>query len=80
MVTNDDVPMNPEYMDYAEHERTYRGFIFFTKWGSSWWRASSSCWPISSFDVTRRGLARCRGPRLVSRLSAHQAGPGALPE
>ncbi len=33
MVTNDDVPMNPEYMDYAEHERTYRGFIFFTKWG-----------------------------------------------
>ena len=33
MVTHDEVPMNPEYMDYAEHERTYRGFIFFTKWG-----------------------------------------------
>ncbi len=33
MVTNDEIPMNPEYMDYAEHERTYRGFIFFTKWG-----------------------------------------------
>ena len=33
MATNDDVPMNPEYMDYAEHERTYSGFLFFTKWG-----------------------------------------------
>ena len=33
MAVNDDVPMNPEYMDYAEHERTYGGFIFFTKWG-----------------------------------------------
>ncbi len=33
MAANDDVPMNPEYMDYAEHERTYGGFIFFTKWG-----------------------------------------------
>ena len=33
MAVNDDVPMNPEYMDYAEHERTYSGFIFFTKWG-----------------------------------------------
>ena len=33
MVTNDDIPMNPEFMDYAEHERTYSGFIFFTKWG-----------------------------------------------
>ncbi len=32
MATNDDVPMNPEYMDYAEHERTYRGFTFATKW------------------------------------------------
>lgn len=21
-------------MDYAEHERTYRGFIAFTKWGT----------------------------------------------
>lgn len=34
MATNDDVPMNPEYMDYAEHERTYRGFTFVTKWGT----------------------------------------------
>lgn len=34
MTTNDDVPMNPEYMDYAEHERTYRGFTFATKWGT----------------------------------------------
>lgn len=21
-------------MDYAEHERTYRGFVTFTKWGT----------------------------------------------
>jgi hypothetical protein len=34
MSTSDHVPMNPEYMDYAEHERTYRGFTFATKWGS----------------------------------------------
>ena len=33
MAVNDDVPMNPEYMDYAEHERTYAGFTFVTKWG-----------------------------------------------
>ena len=33
MATHDDVPMNPEYMDYAEHERTYSGFISVTKWG-----------------------------------------------
>jgi hypothetical protein len=33
MATHDDVPMNPEYMDYAEHERTYSGFINITKWG-----------------------------------------------
>jgi hypothetical protein len=33
MATHDDVPMNPEYMDYAEHERTYGGFTTFTKWG-----------------------------------------------
>jgi hypothetical protein len=33
MVSNDEIPMNPEFMDYAEHERTYRGFLFFTKWG-----------------------------------------------
>lgn len=34
MVSNDEVPMNPEYMDYAEHERTYRAFTFATKWGT----------------------------------------------
>ena len=33
MSMHDDVPMNPEYMDYAEHERTYSGFISVTKWG-----------------------------------------------
>ena len=33
MATHDDVPMNPEYMDYAEHERTFRGFLTITKWG-----------------------------------------------
>ena len=27
-----DVPMDSEYMDYAEHERTYRMFIGMTKW------------------------------------------------
>lgn len=26
-----DVPMDSEYMDYAEHERTYRLFIGLTK-------------------------------------------------
>ena len=31
---SDEVPMNPEYMDYAEHERSYRGFTFATKWGA----------------------------------------------
>ncbi len=30
----DEVPMNPEYMDYAEHERTYRAFTAATKWVS----------------------------------------------
>lgn len=34
MSPTDDVPMNPQYMDYAEHERTYRGFTTATKWGS----------------------------------------------
>lgn len=31
---SDEVPMNPEYMDYAEHERSYRGFTFAFKWGT----------------------------------------------
>ncbi len=34
MATTDDVPMNPEYMDYAEHERSYRSFTFGAKWGT----------------------------------------------
>lgn len=32
MVTTDDVPMNSDTMDYAEHERTYRAFTTGTKW------------------------------------------------
>jgi hypothetical protein len=32
MVTSDDVPMSPNYMDYAEHERTYAGFTRMTKY------------------------------------------------
>ncbi len=34
MAHADDVPMHSQYMDYAEHERTYRLFISFAKWGS----------------------------------------------
>lgn len=34
MVAHDDVPMNSQYMDYAEHERTYRAFTTATKWGT----------------------------------------------
>ena len=34
MATTDDVPMNPEYMDYAEHERSYRAFTFGAKWAT----------------------------------------------
>ena len=29
-----DVPMDSQYMDYAEHERTYRFFLGLAKWGS----------------------------------------------
>ena len=29
-----DVPMNSQYMDYAEHERTYRAFLWAAKWGT----------------------------------------------
>ena len=32
MATSDDVPVNADYMDYAEHERTYRAFTTGTKW------------------------------------------------
>lgn len=31
MADPDNVPMNREYMDYAEHERTYRMFTSLTK-------------------------------------------------
>ena len=34
MVQTDDVPMDSQYMDYAEHERTYRFFTGLAKWGS----------------------------------------------
>ena len=30
----DDVPMSSQYMDYAEHERSYRLFLGLVKWGS----------------------------------------------
>jgi hypothetical protein len=33
MATTDDVPMDSEYMDYADHERTYRAFTWGAKWG-----------------------------------------------
>ena len=32
MATTDDPPMTATYMDYAEHERTYRGFTRITKY------------------------------------------------
>lgn len=32
MADGDQVPMNSQYMDYAEHERTYRLFLGMTKW------------------------------------------------
>ena len=28
----DQVPMDSQYMDYGEHERTYRLFLGMTKW------------------------------------------------
>ena len=34
MATADDVPTDSRYMDYAEHERTYRFFIKLAKRGS----------------------------------------------
>lgn len=34
MAETDDVPMDSRYMDYAEHERTYRFFTSLTKWGA----------------------------------------------
>ncbi len=32
MAHADDVPMDSQSMDYAEHERTYRLFLGLTKW------------------------------------------------
>lgn len=34
MAHADDVPMASQYMDYAEHERTYRLFTGMAKWGT----------------------------------------------
>ena len=35
MADADHVPMHSTYMDYPEHERTYRAFIFIAKWGTA---------------------------------------------
>ncbi len=32
MSAANDVPMDSPYMDYAEHERTYLGFLWAAKW------------------------------------------------
>ncbi len=32
MADTDQVPMDSQYMDYGEHERTYRLFLSMTKW------------------------------------------------
>ncbi len=32
MADADNVPMHSSYMDYPEHERTYRAFTFGAKW------------------------------------------------
>ena len=34
MVDAEHMPMTSGYMDYPEHERTYRGFTFAAKWGA----------------------------------------------
>ena len=34
MADAEDVPMDSQYMDYAEHERSYAMFIAMTKWGA----------------------------------------------
>ena len=35
MASTEDPPMTSTYMDYAEHERTYRAFTAGTKWVAS---------------------------------------------
>lgn len=34
MADADNPPMHSTYMDYPEHERTYRAFTFGAKWGT----------------------------------------------
>lgn len=34
MADSDQIPMHSTYMDYPEHERTYRAFTFGAKWGA----------------------------------------------
>lgn len=34
MADADHVPMHSTYMDYPEHERSYRAFTFGAKWGT----------------------------------------------
>lgn len=34
MVDAEHMPMTSGYMDYPEHERTYRSFTFAAKWGT----------------------------------------------
>ena len=34
MVDADHMPMHSTYMDYPEHERTYRAFTVAAKWGT----------------------------------------------
>lgn len=35
MADADNIPMHSTYMDYPEHERTYRAFTFGAKWGTA---------------------------------------------
>jgi hypothetical protein len=34
MAEAENVPMHSTFMDYPEHERTYRSFTFAAKWGT----------------------------------------------
>lgn len=34
MTDADHMPMTSTFMDYPEHERTYRGFLTAAKWGT----------------------------------------------
>ena len=35
MAEADQIPMHSTYMDYPEHERTYRAFTTAAKWGTA---------------------------------------------